>query len=77
MQVVTNQPEVQQYASSKFLAAVQSKVAHPTTITVAGYILGEFGVTICEEPNASGYEQFSALHQHFHEVLQFCVLHDC
>ena len=68
VQVVTNHPEVQEYASAKLFAAVQGKFAHQTTITLAGYILGEFGVSICQQPESSGYEQFSALHQHFLKV---------
>ena len=68
VQVVTNHPEVQEYASAKLFAAVQGKFAHQTTVTLAGYILGEFGVSICQQPESSGYEQFSALHQHFMKV---------
>ena len=68
VQVVTDHPDVQEYASAKLFAAVQGKFAHQTTVTLAGYILGEFGVSICQQPESSGYEQFSALHQHFMKV---------
>jgi AP-2 complex subunit alpha len=68
VQVVTNNRDVQEYASAKVLAAVQSKKAQETTVTLAGYILGEFGVSISEQPASSGYDQFSALHQHFGKV---------
>lgn len=57
VQVVTNHAEVQEYASAKLLGAVQSKWAHETTVVLAGYILGEFGVSVSEQPGSSGYDQ--------------------
>ena len=39
-----------------------------TLYSIAGYVLGEFGVNICEQPDAGGYEQFIALQQHFVRV---------
>ena len=32
---------------------------------LGGYILGEYGLNICENAGMGGYDQFAALHQHF------------
>jgi hypothetical protein len=37
----------------------------PRQVALAGYVLGEFGVNICEKAGMSGYDQFAALQQHF------------
>lgn len=68
IQVITNSPDVQEYACEKLLSAVKSRYAHETAICLAGYILGEFGVNICENEEMGGYEQFVALQQHFANV---------
>ena len=65
VQIVTNHQEVHDYAAEKMLESVQSKWCHETCVTLAGYLLGEIGVNICEKPGMGGYDQFSALHQHF------------
>lgn len=44
------------------LVTVRIKFAHEIIVAVSGYLLGEIGVDICENP---GYEQFAALHQHY------------
>lgn len=66
--IVTNHPELHEYASQKLCEIVQSKFAHETAVALGGYILGEFGVNICERPGMSGYDQFHALQQHFPAV---------
>lgn len=63
--LVINHSEVHEYAAEKMLEIVQSKWAHDTAVSLAGYLLGEIGVNICEKVGMSGYEQFAALHQHF------------
>lgn len=63
--IVTNHPELHEYASEKLCEIVQSKFAHETAVALGGYILGEFGMNICERPGMSGYDQFAALQQHF------------
>ena len=50
------------------LSSVKSKYAHETAICLAGYVLGEFGVNICEKEEMGGYEQFIALQQHYGQV---------
>lgn len=68
VQIVVNNPDIHEYAAEKMLQSVQSKFAHETMVAVAGYLLGEIGVNICENPGMTGYDQFAALHQHFANV---------
>ncbi len=65
VQVVTNAPDVHEYAARKLLEAVQEKKVHEVCICLAGYLLGEIGFVICDQQGCSGFEQFAALHQHF------------
>ena len=65
VQVVTNCPEVHEYAAHKLLEAVQGKKVHEVCVCLAGYLLGEIGFVICDQKGCSGFEQFAALHQHF------------
>jgi hypothetical protein len=37
-----------EYAAAKMIGIVQSKFAPETAVALAGYVLGEFGVNICE-----------------------------
>ena len=63
--LVTNTPALQEYAAEKFMLAVQQRYVHEVAVAVGAYILGEFGVNICERDGMSGYDQLAALHQHF------------
>ena len=65
VQLVANHPEVQEYAAEKFMNTMQNRWVHDVAVALGAYILGEFGVNICEKPGMSGYDQFAALHQHF------------
>ena len=47
------------------LESVQNKFCHEVAVALAGYLLGEVGVNICEKLGMGGYDQFVALHQHF------------
>ena len=68
VQIVTNNPDLHEYAAEKMMGIVQSKFAHETAVALGGYLLGEFGVNVCEKEGMSGYEQFAALQQHFNRV---------
>jgi AP-2 complex subunit alpha len=46
--IITNHPELHEYAAAKMIGIVQSKFAPETAVALAGYVLGEFGVNICE-----------------------------
>ena len=63
--LVTNTPDLQEYAAEKFMLTVQQKYVHEVAVAVGAYILGEFGINICEKDGMTGYDQFAALHQHF------------
>lgn len=63
--IITNHADLHEYAAAKMLSIVQSKYAPETAVALGGYVLGEFGVNICERAGMSGYDQFVALQQHF------------
>ena len=63
--IVTNHSEIHEYAAEKMLKAVEGKWIHETAVGLAGYILGEIGINICEKPGMGGFDQFAALHHHF------------
>lgn len=79
VQVVTNEPDVHEYAAEKLLKAVQSKQVHEVCISLAGYLLGEIGFAICDRVGCSGFDQFAALHQHFPLISDSakCILLTC
>ncbi|PWN51031.1 putative alpha-adaptin C [Violaceomyces palustris] len=66
VQIVTNNEDVQEYAATKVLEHLKSPSCHENMIKVGGYILGEFGHLIANEPGASPIEQFHALHSRSH-----------
>ncbi|KAL7422361.1 hypothetical protein Q5752_003007 [Cryptotrichosporon argae] len=62
VQLVTNNEDLQQYAAGAVFSHLQATSVHETMIKVGGYILGEFGHLIANEPACSPIEQFHALH---------------
>lgn len=66
IQIVTNNEELQVYAAQNSLRYVRSEHCHETLVKIGGYILGEFGHLIAEEPNCSPIEQFMALYNKLH-----------
>ena len=67
VQIVTNSKddELQTYAAERMFSIVSNKRCHETAVKIGGYVLGEFGFLVAEEPGMSGDQQFKALHQHF------------
>jgi len=65
VQIVTSNPDLQKYAAATVLKALKSAAAHETCVKVAGYILGEFGDLIANEPGSAPIDQFIALHSKF------------
>jgi len=65
VQIVVNNQDLQQYAASTVFKALNSPSWHETAVKVAGYILGEFGDLIADEPESPPIEQFVALHSKF------------
>lgn len=61
IQIVTNNEQLQVYAAQNILQYVKTDYCHETLVKIGGYILGEFGHLIAEEPSCSPIEQFIAL----------------
>lgn len=61
IQIVTNNEELQVYAAQNILQYVKADHCHETLVKIGGYILGEFGHLIAEDPGCSPIEQFLAL----------------
>lgn len=61
IQIVTNNEELQVYATQTVLQYVKQEHCHETLIKIGAYTLGEFGHLIAESPGSSPYEQFMAL----------------
>lgn len=68
VRIITNNTELHEYAAEKLMGIVQSKYAHETAVALGSYVLGEFGMNICEKTGMTGYEQYAAIHQHFPTV---------
>lgn len=66
IQIVVNNEDVQEYAATKVLEHLKSSTCHENMIKVGGYILGEFGHLIANDPGASPIEQFHTLHSRSH-----------
>lgn len=62
IQVVTNNEELQSYTAQRCFELLQEPIIFEPLLRVSGYILGEFGYML----DASGEDQFAAIHQHFH-----------
>ncbi|KAF8427819.1 adaptin N terminal region-domain-containing protein [Tirmania nivea] len=61
IQIVTNNEELQVYAAQTILQHVKATQCHETLIKIGGYLLGEFGHLIADNPGCSPIEQFLAL----------------
>ncbi|CAO1634850.1 unnamed protein product [Sympodiomycopsis kandeliae] len=66
IQIVTNNEDVQEYAATKVFEHLKSSSCHENLIKVGGYVLGEYGHLIANNPGASPIEQFHALHSRSH-----------
>jgi AP-2 complex subunit alpha len=53
------------YAARTVFKALQFPTSHETCVKVGGYILGEFGHLISEQPESSPQLQFEVLHTKF------------
>ncbi|KAK5674482.1 hypothetical protein LTS10_012870 [Elasticomyces elasticus] len=65
IQIVTNNEELQVYASQMVLKYCQQEHCHETLVKIASYVLGEFGHLIAEQKGGSPIEQFVALQRKF------------
>lgn len=65
IQIVTNNEELQIYAAQNILQHVKGMQCHETLVRIGGYLLGEFGHLIADNPGCSPIEQFMALQSKF------------
>jgi AP-2 complex subunit alpha len=61
IQIITNNEELQVYATQTVLKYIQQEHCHETLVKIGAYTLGEFGHLIADSPGCSPYEQFMAL----------------
>ncbi|RCI16550.1 hypothetical protein L249_2257 [Ophiocordyceps polyrhachis-furcata BCC 54312] len=61
IQIVTNNEELQVYASQNILQHIKLEHCHETLIKIGAYLLGEFGHLVAGQPRCSPIEQFMAL----------------
>ncbi|KAF8516148.1 adaptin N terminal region-domain-containing protein [Hysterangium stoloniferum] len=62
VQITTNTEDLQEYAAKAIFEHLKSPAAHESLVKIGGYILGEYGHLIANEPGYSPYEQFMSLH---------------
>ena len=68
VQIVTNHEEVREYSTSRILKDMKRELCNEKIVRIAGYIIGEYGHLIANEPGSSPLEQFMALHSKFRTV---------
>ncbi|KAI9828187.1 MAG: hypothetical protein M1826_006115 [Phylliscum demangeonii] len=61
VQVITNNEELQVYATRNALKYIQQDMCHDTLLKIGAYVLGEFGHLIADQAGCSPMEQFVAL----------------
>ncbi|KAG5458166.1 MAG: adaptin N terminal region-domain-containing protein, partial [Olpidium bornovanus] len=64
-QIVANNEDLQEYAARMVLNVLRNPGVHETAVKTAGYILGEFGHLIANQPGSSPIEQFTLLQSRF------------
>ncbi|KAJ6604652.1 adaptin N terminal region-domain-containing protein [Mycena vulgaris] len=69
VQIVTNTEDLQEYAAKVVFEHLKAPSTHESLVKVGGYILGEYGHLIANEPGYSPIDQFRILHS----KSQFCV----
>ncbi|RKP26851.1 AP-2 complex subunit alpha-1 [Syncephalis pseudoplumigaleata] len=65
VQIVCNNEDLQEYAARICLRTLSEPICHETALKVGGYILGEFGHLVAEEPNSLPAEQLAILYAKF------------
>jgi len=68
VKVIVNFESIQEYAARTIFAAVKREPCHETMVKIAGFVLGEYGQLIIQDPESSPAEQFQVLHTRFHQV---------
>eukprot|EP00297_Palpitomonas_bilix_P001830 CAMPEP_0113872814 /NCGR_PEP_ID=MMETSP0780_2-20120614/3424_1 /TAXON_ID=652834 /ORGANISM="Palpitomonas bilix" /LENGTH=977 /DNA_ID=CAMNT_0000858391 /DNA_START=45 /DNA_END=2974 /DNA_ORIENTATION=- /assembly_acc=CAM_ASM_000599 len=65
VQIVTNEESVQAYAAETVYKGLQSRRVHETMVRIGGYVIGEFGHLVADQPGSSPAEQFELLQSKF------------
>lgn len=71
VQIVVNNENIQSYSVKTVLSYLRSSQCNENLIKVGGYLLGEYGHLITEEPRSSPLDQFLALHDRFPNCTSF------
>ncbi|KAG9016735.1 hypothetical protein FRB90_002337 [Tulasnella sp. 427] len=61
IQIVTNTEDLQEYAAKVCFEHLKNPTCHESLIKIGGYILGEYGHIIANEPGYSPFEQYQLL----------------
>ncbi|KAF8168096.1 adaptin N terminal region-domain-containing protein [Crassisporium funariophilum] len=69
VQIVTNTEDLQEYAAKVVFEHLKAPSTHESLVKVGGYILGEYGHLIANEPGYSPNDQFQLLHS----KSQYCM----
>ncbi|KAL7747646.1 hypothetical protein RI367_006935 [Sorochytrium milnesiophthora] len=67
VQIVSNQPDLQTYATQTIYRSLRDPSCHESTVKVAAYLLGEYGHY---NPDVAPIEMLQALHAHFNYASQ-------
>lgn len=70
IQIVTNNPSLHQYTSKQIFQAIKNPSCHENAVKVAGYVLGEYGDLIANDPGCAPSQMLNTLHSKFGLVSQ-------
>jgi len=65
IQIIVNRQDVQDYAAKTVFEALLDPLCRETMVVVGGYVLGEFGHLIANDPNSSPQKQLELLQHHY------------
>ncbi|EDQ92948.1 uncharacterized protein MONBRDRAFT_17165 [Monosiga brevicollis MX1] len=65
VQVIINRQDVQDYAAKTCYEALLDPAAHEAMVNIGGYVLGEFGHLIANDPNSTPTKQLDVLQMHY------------
>eukprot|EP01105_Mastigella_eilhardi_P019187 TRINITY_DN449_c1_g1_i1.p1 TRINITY_DN449_c1_g1~~TRINITY_DN449_c1_g1_i1.p1 ORF type:complete len:1053 (+),score=287.24 TRINITY_DN449_c1_g1_i1:407-3160(+) len=68
IKIVTNNEDIQEYAARNVFKSLKVEPWHENMVKVGGYILGEFGDLIVNQPGSGPMDQFKTLHSRFGAV---------
>lgn len=71
IQIVVNNESLQVYAARTVLEYFKHPTCHENMLKIGGYVLGEYGHLIADDPGCSPIEQFLALHDKFPSASPF------